>query len=193
MFLPRVASNKETRYESWAIGIVNDVKYAIFQVLTFEPSVFSNQLASRYCGNLMKFDLEVPFEVNASVAERTYYLDIDFSTNHAADLGSNLTIGENYPVYHSDFDTNATFTLMSRKIRIMNQSSYNYDSNTAVPYNLWLASKHSAGDSITATLYYTENNKNPSDLYVILYKEFADVAIGGSVAADTINLTGDLD
>jgi hypothetical protein len=42
-------------------------------------------------------------------------------------------------------------------------------------------------------LYYTENNKNPSDLYVILYKEFADVAIGGSVAADTINLTGDLD
>lgn len=47
----------------------------------------------------MKFDLNVPFTVDASNTSRTYYLDIDFSTSHPADLGSNLPLESSYPVY----------------------------------------------------------------------------------------------
>jgi hypothetical protein len=69
----------------------------------------------------MKFDLEVPFDIDASISGRTYYLDISFTgANHPDNLGSNLPLGSAYPVYQSGFDSSATFTLMSKKIRIMN-------------------------------------------------------------------------
>ena len=42
--------------------------------------------------------LDVPFDTDATVADRTYVLTIEFGTGFGTDLGSNLTEGEAYPV-----------------------------------------------------------------------------------------------
>lgn len=53
MTLPAVASNLATKYESWIVATVGNMKYVDFFVLSFAESEFTGFLINRGCGNLL--------------------------------------------------------------------------------------------------------------------------------------------
>jgi len=74
MNLPMVASNKDTRYESYMVSTINSTNYIGFQVLTFAESSLSGNLV-RLCGNAIKIAFSPPFAVSEN-SDVEYFLRI---------------------------------------------------------------------------------------------------------------------
>lgn len=69
---------------------------------------------TRSCVNSIEFQFKPKFTSTADSNEN-YFIDFIFDSGYSNSLGSNLTIGENYPNYMENFSDSAFIILSANK------------------------------------------------------------------------------
>mmetsp|Transcript_26343 Transcript_26343/g.4576 ORF Transcript_26343/g.4576 Transcript_26343/m.4576 type:complete len:164 (-) Transcript_26343:89-580(-) len=90
MSLPRVASNKYTRYEAYIELTENNVKYADFIQFSITAPPLDTANVIPLCLNVKAIELEPAFNASTD-SKNKYYVDILFNSAYPVDLGSGLT------------------------------------------------------------------------------------------------------
>jgi hypothetical protein len=98
MSLPRVASNKYTRYEAY-IEITESTKitYAGFKQFSITASTLATATIGLLFANVRLITLNPSFNAGTT-SGNTYHVDITFDTAYSNTLGSGLSVNDAYPV-----------------------------------------------------------------------------------------------
>jgi hypothetical protein len=161
MSLPRVASNKYTRYEAYIeITESNKITYADFKQFSITASTLATASVTSFCSNVKSLNLEPLFNTGTA-SENTYHVDFVFHGDYATDLGSGITDGNSYPIAAAVTDSNITVATASgilsedRTITISGFSSW----DNGKTYRIFTAVEHQGtNDTATATLYFLHTN-----------------------------------